>query len=312
MNIAYLRYAVTVAEAGSFSKAAVACHVTQPTLSNGIASLEEELGGKLFDRTTRSVSLTPMGSHLLPYLERALSNLDEITSVASGWRDPTHRMIRIGMSPVVNMRLVLDLLSGFQEIHPGIEFFFKECYLGDLADRLNSGQLDVLILPESVTLDGTKHFLLYTEPLCYVFRDGDPRQGHNSTMSLEEASETTLILTVDACGLQGVTKKLFKHFNLPLNSYPGAATSYSVVEEWAALGIGAGILPASKIRSNATTFRPLTLTTSTPATLSCRLVWKPEFVSTTHLSALIKYIKKQVNILHGKGALVVNSSNLSY
>ena len=295
MNIAHLRFAVAVAQVGSFSKAAIACHVTQPTLSNGIASLEEELGGKLFDRTTRSVNLTPMGSHLISYLERALSDLDEIKSVANGWRDPSHQLIRIGVSPVVNMRLVLDLLSDFRKAQPEIEFFFKECYLDDLAERLNSGQLDVLVLPETVSIDGTKRLLLYTEPLCYVFKDGDPRQDQIATISLAEASESTLILTVDACGLQGVTKKLFNDYKLPLNTYPGTASSYAVVEEWASLGIGAGILPASKIRSETNDFKPMTLSSSIPATLSCYLVWKPEFVSTTHIKALLKYMKRRMS-----------------
>ena len=294
MNISHLRFAVTVAEVGSFSKAAAACHVTQPTLSNGIASLEEELGGKLFDRTTRSVGLTPMGSHLLPYLERALTDLAEITSVAANWRDPSHRLIRVGVSPVVNMRAVIDLLTDFREAHPDVEFFFKECFLGDLTDRLNAGQLDIIVVPESISPEGTKRLPLYTEPLCYVFREGDPRLDHAATVSLEEASKSTLILTVDACGLQGVTKNMFAQHNLPLDSYPGVATSYAVIEEWAALGIGAGILPASKIRSGANGFRPLTVSPTTPAILSCQLVWKPEFVSTTHLSALIKYIKRQM------------------
>lgn len=294
MNIAHLRFAVAVAAAGSFSKAAVACHVTQPTLSNGIASLEEEFGGKLFDRTTRSVRLTPMGTHLLPYLERALTDLDEITSVAAGWRDPAHRVIRIGVSPVVDMRVVHNLLSDFRAMHPEVEFFFKECFLDDLSERLNSGHLDILVLPECVTMSGTKRMLLYTEPLCYVFQEGDPRQADVATVSLEEAANSTLILTVDACGLQSVTKRLFSDSDLPLNTYPGFATSYSVVEEWASLGIGAGILPTSKVHSDTNGLRPLTLDTSTPATLSCYLVWKPAFISATHVSALIKYLKRRM------------------
>lgn len=64
MNLSQLRFAQAVAELQSFSRAAEHCHVTQPSLSNGIAQLENELGGKLFERTTRSVHLTPFGKHL--------------------------------------------------------------------------------------------------------------------------------------------------------------------------------------------------------------------------------------------------------
>lgn len=66
MNLQQLRYARALAELGSFVKAANRCAVTQPTLSNAIAALEQDLGHKLFERTTRSVKLTPIGAQLLP------------------------------------------------------------------------------------------------------------------------------------------------------------------------------------------------------------------------------------------------------
>src|SRR5215470_17216142 len=62
-----LRYFLAVAELGSFSKAAERTSVTQPTLSIGIAKLEEQLGARLFERTTRRVSLTPAGSRFLAH-----------------------------------------------------------------------------------------------------------------------------------------------------------------------------------------------------------------------------------------------------
>ena len=66
MNLQQLRYARALAECGSFVQAADQCAVTQPTLSNGIAQLESDLGQQLFARTTRTVRLTEAGEHLLP------------------------------------------------------------------------------------------------------------------------------------------------------------------------------------------------------------------------------------------------------
>ena len=65
-----LRYFLAVAELGSFSRAAAKVNVTQPTLSVGIAKLEEQVGARLFERTTRRVSLTPAGSRFLPRARR--------------------------------------------------------------------------------------------------------------------------------------------------------------------------------------------------------------------------------------------------
>jgi LysR family transcriptional regulator, hydrogen peroxide-inducible genes activator len=73
MNLSQLRFASAVASTGSFTAAAAACCVTQPTLSNGIAQLEAELGERLFLRTTRKVALTPFGVHVLPYVDQVLA-----------------------------------------------------------------------------------------------------------------------------------------------------------------------------------------------------------------------------------------------
>ncbi|WP_299869750.1 LysR family transcriptional regulator [uncultured Roseobacter sp.] len=65
MNFRHLRLAISVAETGSFTRAADICCVTQPALSNAINQLEEELGARLFDRTTRSVTMTGFGELML-------------------------------------------------------------------------------------------------------------------------------------------------------------------------------------------------------------------------------------------------------
>ena len=66
MNLAFIRYFLAVAETGNFTEAAERCHVTQPTLSAGVARLEEEIGSRLFDRGRRS-ALSAAGQRLLPH-----------------------------------------------------------------------------------------------------------------------------------------------------------------------------------------------------------------------------------------------------
>ena len=73
MNLSQLRYVKAVAETGSFTLAAERCYVTQPTLSNGIAQLEQEFEERLFARTTRAVTLTPFGERMLPFIDKVLA-----------------------------------------------------------------------------------------------------------------------------------------------------------------------------------------------------------------------------------------------
>ena len=77
MNFSQLKFLKATSELKSFSKAAQYCHVTQPTLSNGVSKIEQELGERIFDRTTRTVGLTKFGEMLLPTIVSIL-NLEEM------------------------------------------------------------------------------------------------------------------------------------------------------------------------------------------------------------------------------------------
>ena len=105
MNLSHLRFANALAASGSFTAAAAECFVTQPALSNGIAQLEDELGGRLFSRTTRKVALTPFGTHLLPCIGEVVRAQATLTLQARAFLKPERRLIRIGLSPVIDARL---------------------------------------------------------------------------------------------------------------------------------------------------------------------------------------------------------------
>ena len=96
MNLSHLKFASSVAAEGSFTAAAQRCHVTQPTLSNGIAQLEAELGDRLFVRTTRSVALTPFGKHV-PYIDQVCAQAGVLQQSRAFHSQKA--TIRIGTSP---------------------------------------------------------------------------------------------------------------------------------------------------------------------------------------------------------------------
>lgn len=234
--------------------------------------MEDEFGGRLFERTTRSVQLTPFGKHLLSSVERTLADIEEIYSLAKAWRQPEHKLVRIGLSPIINMRLFLEVLAPYQERHSDVKFFFKECFIDDLDQRLNTGQLDLMLLPTREERLGQQRIELYSEPLLYLPRDGGPLAGIDKAISLTEAAEEGLILTMDGYGLRPVMKQLFETGGHKIKEYPGQATSYNAVEEWASLGIGGGILPRSKISAGYQQARPLLLDSGEPAMVSLQLI----------------------------------------
>lgn len=291
MNIKQLRFVQAVASSSSFSKAAELCHVTQPTLSNAIAQLETEFDNKIFERTTRSVSLTPFGLHVLPLIERSISDLDELGAAAHAWKNPDKKLIRLGLSPVVDMRLLQAILAPYRDAHTDVEFYYKECYLNDLEQRLKLQQLDIILIPPNVAGHTHDKTHLYQEPLCYVPCRGGRFEQVDAPVTLSDVSSEVLVLTTDACGLRSVTIDIFEQNKIKIKNYPGQATTYSVVEDWADLGIGAGILPQSKISPASDLSTSLLVGPGETAYIGCEAVWTQDTAAQDHVSSLIEHFR---------------------
>lgn len=254
MNLQQLKYVLAVEEEGSFVAAAARCANTQPTLSNAIAQLETELGHKIFNRTTRSVQLTAFGETLLPVIREILGGVARIGELAERHGRGTRGTIKIGFSPVVGIEQTTRILQRFTSLHSEVTVVYREENLDDLCRLLRNQQLDLVIAPvdlRSPDLTDCVYTLIQRDPLLFV-----PNQSNEETwrdreeVNLSELAADEFVLVPDACGLTRVTKRHFSDENITLHRYPGEASSYRVVGEWAALGLGSGILPASKARQD--------------------------------------------------------------
>ena len=205
MNINHLKFVREVAKTGSFTEAAKACFVTQPTLSNGIGQLEEALGAKLFERTTRKVSLTPFGEHMLPVMMQMLDARQEIQQTADQFLNPKDHQLTIGFSPLADMRIVkamVDLYTSNQATeHP---VYFKECFMEDLYERLAAEKIALAICPSITDKDNTSNFsslTLYKEPV-FVLNDSEGEASGNNagTSQTIDFSVDNATVTVDVTG----------------------------------------------------------------------------------------------------------------
>lgn len=248
MNLNQLRFAEAVESTGSFTAAASACCVTQPTLSNGIARLEEELGDRLFSRTTRKVSLTPFGAHVMPYLAEVLRAQDTLEQQARAFLKPARRLIRIGSSPLVKSSLLSLMIEPFRTRHPDVDVVLREMNMTDLHRMLDEGLLDFVVGVSGLRKAARRAAPLYSEPLLYVPRGGRERpMAKGGFVDMRQIANEVYVMVPDACGLARATRDLFRSHRKKLMEYSGEAMSYQVLEEWATLGIGAAILPQSKI-----------------------------------------------------------------
>lgn len=293
MNLSQLRFVTAVAETASFSRAADLCCVTQPTLSNAIAQLEEELGERLFVRTTRKVALTDFGRHLLPGILEVLSSHDALLRKTREFLYPERRLIRVGTSPLISPRLLGLIIDPFRRQNPEVEVILREMNMADLYRLLEEGQLDFIFGVSGTHKGQWKTAFLYREPLLFLpSKAGAASRQRMKTVLLKDIADETFVMVPDACGLARATRSLFRSHRLKLNEYPGEALSYQVLEEWALMGVGAAILPKSKIsRKNRSAF-PLVEKSGDPVTLSFEAVWIGTEDTAPHLADFARHLQQ--------------------
>jgi LysR family transcriptional regulator, hydrogen peroxide-inducible genes activator len=292
MNLNHLRFISAVAHLGSFSKAAELCCVTQPTLSNGIAQFEDEVGAKLFLRTTRQVALTQLGAHILPLIEQVLEAQKSLVTGIAAFQNPQHKLIRIGTSPLINGKILSALIRAFQERYPDVELILREMNMNDLFDLLDRDQLDFAFLVADKSHQGLGRTRLYEEALMYLPKRNGIAPAGGPT--LKQIASQTFVLVPDACGLTRTTRAVFRSHRLKLSEYPGQALSYKVLEEWALLGIGAAILPRSKLSSASRHAVPIIQKSNQPLTIAYEAVWKQSGRAAPHLASFRKHLDKTV------------------
>lgn len=296
MNLNHVKFALAVLSGGSFTSAARICNVTQPTLSNGIKQLEGELGGKLFERTTRIVRVTAFGHHMKSALQAIVSSELELIGCADEFANPHYKLVGIGFSPLVDMRVLNILTRGFIDQNPDVHVVFKECQIGNLLQLVRDEMLVIAIQPSTNRANSQDKyqfhsFPFYSEPLYYL--SNQEAQQIQTPVLLRELANRTMVLPPNICGHAQTVRDLFSDMNIPLEEYVGQACSYMAMQDWANLGIAATILPWSKINmENRHRARPIHLKDQVPAEVHLEFVWKFGNGQRRHENELLEYIQK--------------------
>ncbi|WP_156761660.1 LysR family transcriptional regulator [Microbacterium karelineae] len=146
MELQQLRYAVAIAEAGSFTRAAEACRVTQSALSHQIAALERELGARLFVRRPREVRATAAGEALITQGRIALAAVDRARDDVAAAEGVVRGTLRIGVIPTVVAIDVPATVRAFRERFPEVRVEVALGASDEMTAQIDRGELDVALL----------------------------------------------------------------------------------------------------------------------------------------------------------------------
>ena len=194
MEIHQLRYFVAVAEEGSFSNAAEREHISQPSLSQQIHKLEEELNQQLFDRLPRSVVLTEAGTTLLGYARQILGGIAEARQAVTALEHEVAGKLSVGAIPSIALYVLPRLIGNFQRSYPKVTFELFEDTTDKMAQQLEDGTLDLVIASGSDEIPNLARHSLGREPLLMLLPEKHRLARRKSIRWSELASEKFLLL----------------------------------------------------------------------------------------------------------------------
>jgi LysR family hydrogen peroxide-inducible transcriptional activator len=199
MELHQLRYFCAVAEAGSFSRAAEQSHVSQPSLSQQIMKLEDELGARLFDRLGRSVRLTDLGKTFLPRARAVLRELEAARGDVVEQKASINGPVTVGVIPTVAPYFLPAQLTSFSRKFPLVHLTVVEEITPILLGRLRAGTIDVAILALPIRGHEFKASALLTERLFAALPKNHKLAKRNSLFLKDLRTQPFLLLRDGHC-----------------------------------------------------------------------------------------------------------------
>jgi LysR family transcriptional regulator, hydrogen peroxide-inducible genes activator len=196
MELHQLRYFCAVAETGSFSRAAEQSHIAQPSLSQQIMKLEDELGARLFDRLGRSVRLTDLGKTFLPRARAVLRELEAARGDVVERKGSVAGPLCVGVIPTIAPYYLPPQLTSFTRQFPQARLTVVEEITPVLLDRLRASIVDVAILALPIRGHEFDAFPLLTERLFAAL----PRKhafARRNSLSLKDLRKEPFLLLRD-------------------------------------------------------------------------------------------------------------------
>ena len=186
MDLRDFQYFISIAETGSFSKAAMAHTIAQSALSRRIRDLEQDLGVALFYRNGRGVVVTEAGETFLARARSILSDVAQIRQDLNATQTTLQGVVTLGVPPSVGLVLLAPLLSQIRSDYPGIQMRVLEGFSGYVAEWLASGRVDLAVLYKvrAGTFPDAEHLLF--EDMHLISGREAQSLGQGSTVTLRQ------------------------------------------------------------------------------------------------------------------------------
>lgn len=247
MEIHQIRYVVAVARTGNFSRAAEQCHVAQPSLSQQILKLEDELGEKLFERLKTGARLTSAGEVFLPHAVRILDEIEATHREMQDAQAQVRGVISIGVLPTIAPYYLPKVIAQFSDVCPNVEVVVQEDTTARLLKMATACEVDLAILSPPLPETGFEYVPLFTEELVLALPPKHPFVSKPTITAHELETERFILMKEGHCLGDQVLRFCDRRDFHPSVSFRSA--QIETVQALVEAGMGISLIPRMACRT---------------------------------------------------------------
>ncbi|CAM2973187.1 LysR family transcriptional regulator OxyR [Acinetobacter celticus] len=246
-SLRQLSYLVTLSETLHFTEAARRSFVTQSTLSGGIMELERLLGGVLVERDRQNVRLTPLGEQVVARARVLLADAQDLMRLSREMSEPLTGDLHLGIIPTIAPFLLSQLLDEVHKQLPKIQLHLHEAQSEKIVEKLEHGNLDMIVLALPFDTRGLKVAEIAKESLYLVHNRTDQNAAH--AVSLDDLDLSRLMLLEEGHCLRDHALSACP-IGERKNDHRLKASSLPTLVEMVSANLGFTLLPEIAIHTN--------------------------------------------------------------
>jgi LysR family transcriptional regulator, hydrogen peroxide-inducible genes activator len=248
MEFHQLRYVCAIAETGSFSRAAERCKIAQPSLSQQVLKLEEDLGTRLFDRLGRSIRITEAGRAFLPHARSILERMEIARSSVAHKNADVRGSVAVGAIPTIAPYLMPRYTAAFAKKYPDAKLRIVEETTPVLVEGLRDLSIDLAILALPLRHKDLELFPIRTEPLFAALPKGH-RHCAAESLALKNLRGESFVMLRDGHCFRDLSIATCTHARIRPN-IAFESDQFSSVLGMVAAGVGISIVPEMAVDRN--------------------------------------------------------------
>src|SRR5262245_6804512 len=249
-TVRQLEYAVAVADALHFGRAARACAISQPALSAQIRALEELLGLRLFERSRRGVRVTRAGAAVIERSRELLRGLGELVQTARASGEPLAGPLHFGVIPTVAPYLLPRWPPRVRAAWPRLQLYLHEDRTARLVAALVEGRLDLLLLALPLRRPDLETLAIFDEPFALALPRGHPLARSRAPVRETALEQEPVLLLDDGHCLRDQALAVCRQAGAR-EAEDVRAASLSTLVQMVAGGLGVTLLPSSALATEA-------------------------------------------------------------